>query len=303
MRAEVWSGLRRTQKEISPKYFYDERGSELFDRITQLDEYYPTRTERAILQDFAPAWMRSFRPRALVELGPGSAAKTRILLREMDVPGAIYVPVDISPTYLAGIVADVGNAFEHIHVVPSESDIAHALDLPPDLPAPAVFAFLGSTIGNFEPDAALQLLGRTRKAMRTGDRFLMGADLVKDVRVIEAAYNDAQGVTAEFNRNVLDVLNREIGTDFDSDAFEHHAFFNPVARRIEMHLVARDAQRVHVPQRGSISIAAGESIRTEISCKYDREAIDSLFTRAGFRLERWVTDAKAWYALAVGRPC
>ena len=301
MRAEVWTGLNRPQKELLPKWFYDAAGSALFDEITRLVEYYPTRTERAILTDFGPCWLARMRPRSLIELGAGSAEKTRILLEAMHAPGAVYVPVDISEAYLEAVAAELKREFPDLTVIPARSDIALGLEVPPELPDPSVFAFLGSTIGNFDRPAAVRLLARVRAALRPSDRFLMGADLVKDTGIIERAYNDARGITAEFNRNVLRVLNRDIETDFDLDAFVHHAFFNVEAKRIEMHLVARSDQRVRVPHRGTVEIAAGESIRTEISCKYDRATVEALFNEAGLEIENWVTDARDWFALVVGR--
>jgi L-histidine N-alpha-methyltransferase len=301
MRAEVWTGLNRPQKELSPKWFYDAAGSALFDEITRLVEYYPTRTERAILTDFGTCWVARLRPRSLIELGAGSAEKTRILLEAMHAPGAVYVPVDISESYLEAVAAELELEFPDLTVIPARSDIALGLEIPHELPEPSVFAFLGSTIGNFDRPAAVRLLARVRTTMRPSDRFLMGADLIKDVGIIERAYNDARGITAEFNRNVLRVLNREIETDFDLDAFVHHAFFNEEAKRIEMHLVARSDQHVAVPYHGTVDIARGESIRTEISCKYDRAMVEALFDEAGLEIENWVTDARDWFALVVGR--
>ncbi len=301
MRAEVWTGLNRSQKELSPKWFYDAAGSALFDEITRLLEYYPTRTERGILAGFGRQWIRTLRARTLIELGAGSAEKTRLLLEAMPTPGSVYVPVDISETYLDAVATELAHEFPDLDVRPAQSDIARELHVPSDLPGPRVFAFLGSTIGNFEPHAAVQLLRRVRAALEPEDRFLMGADLVKDPVIIERAYNDARGVTAAFNRNVLHVLNREIDTDFDPDAFVHHAFYAAESKRIEMHLVARTAQRVTIPDMGSVEFRAGESIRTEISCKYDRPTVQRLFNEAGLAIERWETDSRGWFALVVGR--
>jgi L-histidine N-alpha-methyltransferase len=301
MRTEVWVELNRTPKELSPKWFYDAAGSALFDEITRLDEYYPTRTEREILEEYGRAWFARLHPRALVELGAGSAEKTRILLDAMHSPGAVYVPVDISESYLEALAEELQREYPDLTMIPARSDIAHGLEIPQDLPAPTVLAFLGSTIGNFDRHAAVRLLGRVRAAMRVSDRFLMGADLIKDVGVLERAYNDAAGVTAEFNRNILRVLNREIDTDFDPAAFEHRAFYNADARRIEMHLVALSDQSVTVPLRGVVQIKASESIRTEISCKYDRQTVKALFDEAGLEIEHWFTDPRAWFALVAGR--
>lgn len=300
MLREVADGLSREQKTLPPKYFYDVRGSALFDEITRLPEYYLTRTERGLLRSFASEWLVSLRPCTLVELGPGSADKTRILLEALR-EGAWYVPVDISPSYLEQIATDVGTDYAHLHVAPAEADISRGLRLPAQLPHPAVFAFLGSTIGNFELPAAVRLLHRVRHLMADRDRFLLGADLRKDTRVIEAAYNDSRGITAAFNLNILRVLNRELDADFDTAAFEHRAFYNEPHNRIEMHLVARAPQTIHIQGIDAAHLEQGESIRTEISCKYDRPTIDAMFADAGLELEHWVTD-DGTYALATARP-
>jgi L-histidine N-alpha-methyltransferase len=300
--AEVAEGLSQPQKELSPKYFYDQRGSELFEEITRLEEYYPTRTERALLEAWMPALIRRLGSRALVELGAGSAEKSRIILDAMRDAGTaeLYVPIDVSATFLGQTAARLRREYPRLLVEPAVADIAEELNLPRRLPRPTLFAFLGSTIGNFYPPAAIRLLARVRAAMEPGDRFLMGVDLRKDVRRIEAAYNDARGVTAEFNRNMLLVLNDELGADFDPFAFEHRAFYEPVAHRIEMHLVARETQLVAIPGIGVIRFEAGESLRTEISCKHDRESVAQLFEAAGLELEEWRTDPDSLFGLVVG---
>jgi L-histidine N-alpha-methyltransferase len=302
MLAEVAEGLSLPQKELSPKYFYDQRGSELFEEITRLEEYYPTRTERALLEAWMPALIRRLGSRALVELGAGSAEKSRIILDAMRDAGTaeLYVPIDVSATFLGQTAARLRREYPRLLVEPAVADIAEELNLPRRLPRPTLFAFLGSTIGNFYPPAAIRLLARVRAAMEPGDRFLMGVDLRKDVRRIEAAYNDARGVTAEFNRNMLLVLNDELGADFDPFAFEHRAFYEPVAHRIEMHLVARETQLVAIPGIGVIRFEAGESLRTEISCKHDRESVAQLFEAAGLELEEWRTDPDSLFGLVVG---
>ncbi|MEW5930901.1 MAG: L-histidine N(alpha)-methyltransferase [Gemmatimonadota bacterium] len=304
MLADLRDGLARPQKELPPKYFYDQRGSELFEEITALPEYYLTRTERALLERRMPGWMAELAPRALVELGAGSAAKTRIVLDAMAAAGTAqtYVPVDVSAQFLADTAARLRAEYPALSVVPAVADISEELELPGGLPRPTLFAFLGSTIGNFAPLDAAALLRRVRRAMAEGDRFLMGVDLRKDPARIEAAYNDAQGVTAEFNRNMLRVLNREAGADFDAEAFEHRAFYDRVEHRIEMHLVAPAPQTVHVPGVGTVRLAAGESIRTEISCKHDRGSVAALFASAGLAVERWQTDGEGLYALVLGAP-
>jgi L-histidine N-alpha-methyltransferase len=299
MLREVAEGLARTQKELPPKYFYDTRGARLFDEITRLPEYYLTRLERELLRSFAQGWLRSTGAGALVELGPGSGEKTRILLDALP-PGAWYVPVDISRSYLDALATEIAPAYAHLRVVPALSDIAVSLALPRGLPRPVVFAFLGSTIGNFESDA-VPLLRRIRRHMNEADHLLLGADLDKDPRVLAAAYNDSRGVTAEFNLNILRVLNRELGADFDVNAYRHRASYDAQRRRIEMHLVATSPQDVRIPGAGSFHLAEGESIRTEISCKYDRERVVSMLADAGLALDSWVTDAAEWYALATAR--
>jgi L-histidine N-alpha-methyltransferase len=304
MLADLREGLSRPQKELPPKYFYDVRGSELFEEITRLPEYYLTRAERGLLERWMPEWAAALRPRALVELGAGSAAKTRIVLDAMAAAGAAdtYVPVDVSADFLADTAARLRAEYPALRVVPAVADISEEFELPGGLPRPALFAFLGSTIGNFAPEGAVALLRQTRRAMQPADRFLMGVDLRKDPARIEAAYNDARGVTAEFNRNMLRVLNREAGADFDADAFEHRAFYNRADHRIEMHLVAPAAQTVHVPGVGPVRLSAGESIRTEISCKHDRASVADMFAAAGLAVERWRTDAEGLYALVLGTP-
>jgi L-histidine N-alpha-methyltransferase len=300
----VAEGLSSPQKELSPKYFYDQRGSELFEAITRLQEYYPTRTERGLLEAWMPSLIRRLGSRALIELGAGSAGKSRVILDAMRAAGTaeLYVPIDVSATFLSQTAAQLRREYPRLAVEPAIADISEELNLPRRVPHPALYAFLGSTIGNFYPPAAIRLLGRVRAAMELGDRFLMGVDLRKDITRIEAAYNDAEGVTAEFNRNMLLVLNFELGADFDPSAFDHLAFYEPVAHRIEMHLVSRRAQLVTVPGVGAIPFDAGESLRTEISCKHDRESVAQLFEAAGLEIEAWRSDPQSLFALVVGAP-
>ena len=304
MVAEVAAGLAARQKELPPKYFYDHRGSELFEEITRLPEYYLTRAERALLGSWMPALIPSLATRALVELGAGSAGKTRIILDAMQAAGTaeLYVPIDVSAAFLRETADQLRHEYPGLTVTPAVADISEELNLPRAIPAPALFIFLGSTIGNFYPPAAIRLLARVRAAMRSGDRFLIGADLRKDPAIIEAAYNDADGVTAEFNRNMLRVLNHELAADFDPDAFVHRAFYDREAHRIEMHLVARTAQHVWIPGIGEVRFAAGESIRTEISCKHDVPSLAALFSAAGLHLDAWRTDPARRFVLAVGAP-
>jgi L-histidine N-alpha-methyltransferase len=240
-------------------------------------------------------------PRTLVEVGAGSAAKTRLLLDAMRAGGeaAAYVPVDVSADFLRESAVKLGSELPGLRVVPVVADISAGLDLPRAMPRPVLFAFLGSTIGNFDEPAAIALLRRVRDAMCPGDHFLLGVDLQKDSRVIEAAYNDSSGVTAAFNANVLRVLNRELGADFDVRDFFHRAWYNREAHRVEMHLVARRALDVHIPHIGRVPFRAGESIRTEISCKYDRASVQCMFDDAELVLDAWIASEDPAYALAM----
>jgi L-histidine Nalpha-methyltransferase len=304
MLAEVAEGLAAPQKELSPKYFYDHRGSELFEEITRLPEYYPTRTERGILESWMPRLIPALGSRTLAELGAGSAEKSRVILDAMQAAGTaeLYVPIDVSATFLSRTAARLRREYPGLAVEPAVADISEELNLPRRMPRPALFAFLGSTIGNFYPAAAIRLLRRVRATMEPGDRLLMGADLRKDVARIEAAYNDSRGVTAEFNRNMLRVLNHELGADFDPEAFAHRAFYEPVSHRIEMHLVSLRPQQVAIPGIGPVSFARGETLRTEISGKHDQASVAALFQPAGLRIESWRTDPDGLFALVVGAP-
>ena len=303
MLEDVRAGLCRPgQKELPPTYFYDERGSRLFDDITRLPEYYPTRAEHALLEDRADDIIQVTAPRALAELGAGTATKSRTLLRALTARGpAQYLPLDVDGETLAATAAGVRAEFPSLEVIPIVADMRE------DVAAhgtrhPLLYAFLGSTIGNFEPAAARDLLRRIRATLRPTDRLLLGVDLIKDPGVLHAAYNDARGVTAEFNLNVLRVLNRELGAHFELNAFAHRAFYDAGSARIEMHLVAQRAHHVHVPGVGDVHFARGESIRTEISAKYDKASTAALLDTAGFRMTEWMTGADALVALAIAEP-
>ena len=298
---DVARGLARPQKELDPKYFYDERGSELFELITELPEYYLTRAERAVLEAEIPEFVAEMRPASLVELGAGSANKTRIILDAMQQAGSArqYVPVDVSGDFLEVSAGRLREDYPSLDIVTAVGDFSSDLVLP-GLVRPTLFVFLGSTIGNFEDDAAVGILARVARHMRADDRFLLGADLRKDVGVIEAAYNDTTGVTAEFNLNLLRVLNRELDASFDLSAFRHRAIYNRYMHRIEMHLDSLRDQTVTIPSVGNVTLASGESIRTELSNKYDKQGVDSLFRRAGLRLDKWLTGNDNLFALAVG---
>jgi len=301
---DVREGLSHAQRELSPKYFYDQRGSHLFEEITRLPEYYLTRAERDILTARVSEIVDITDARTLVELGAGSAAKTRILLSAMRscALGVTYIPVDVSEEFLAQTSRELRREFPSLIVEPVASDISISLDLPARLHEPVLFAFLGSTIGNFDDASAVQLLSRVRAHMQSGDWLLLGTDLRKDRDTIEAAYNDSAGVTAEFNRNMLRVLNAELGADFVPERFTHRAFYNEPEHRIEMHLISMGDQTVHIPGMDDVSFADGESIRTELSHKYDRESVDALAASAGLEVVHWFVDDRARFALSLLAP-
>lgn len=301
MLAELRDGLSRAQKEIPSRYFYDARGSALFEEITRLPEYYLTRAEREILAAWMPAWAARLRVRTVVELGAGSAAKTRIILDALRATGrlAAYVPVDVSAEFLCDSARALRAEYPGLRVRPVAGDFTRRIHLPRTVPAPVLVAFLGSTIGNFAPPDDTALLARVARQMRVGDHLLLGTDLRKDPAVLEAAYDDPRGVTAEFNRNALRVVNDVHGADFDVESFRHRAFYDRELHRIEMHLVAERDMTVHLPRAGDVHIRRGESIRTEVSRKFDRGAVGALLDAAGLRLVDWATDSAGLFALSL----
>lgn len=301
---EVKAGLEKTPREVPPRFFYDERGSRLFEDITRLPEYYLTRTERALLRSRGAEWTKQLAPRSLIEPGAGSADKTRVLLDAASVTGesVLYVPIDVSAKFLEQTARQLSLEYPHLSVEPIVADITRPLPLPDSLPRPALFGFLGSTIGNFDDVAASRLLGDLRRHMEPRDRLLLGADLKKDRTRLEAAYNDSAGVTAAFNANMLEVLNRTFGADFDRSAFEHEAVYDADRGRIEMYLISKREQSVRFPGIGRLSLDKGERIRTEVSNKYDHPRLRRILGRAGLRIERWATDAQGLYALLLASP-
>lgn len=304
LRDEVWERL--ASRRLSSRWFYDRRGSELFEQITQLEEYYPTRTELALLEEHAPAWLDRLRPGAIVELGAGSARKTRVLLDALvEVrPDAVYIPLDVSAEFLRATAEAIREEYPALEVIPEVGDLTRPLQIE-HRATPTLFVLLGSTLGNFTPSGAVEVLGHIRAAMADDDLFLMGADLRpgpgKTVAELEAAYDDALGVTADFNRNMLHVLNARAGTDFDPESFEHRAFYDPGAGWVEMHLVAPQGATVRVPGRGIVELGPGESLRTEISSKYDRATLDRLFSEAGLQIVEEVRDPAGRYTMVFAR--
>lgn len=297
-RADVLRGLSRADKELPCKYFYDEVGSRLFERICELPEYYPTRTELAIMRRHAPEMAALLgRQCLLIEYGSGSGTKTRLLLDHLTEPAA-YVPVDISCAHLRQAARSLADDYPKINIRPLCADFTRPLDLPTNgkTPSRRVVYFSGSTIGNFTLEQAGQLLRQTARLCQPGGGLLLGADLKKDPAVLHAAYNDAQGVTAAFNLNLLARINRELNADFSLDQFWHAAFYNPREGRVEMHLVSRKEQPVVVAGE-SIHFAEGESIRTEFSYKYTLSGIQELAAAAGFQLEQVWTDPKRYFGV------
>ena len=300
-RAEVISGLTRHNKSIAPKFLYDERGSELFEQITTLPEYYLTRTEVAILRRNARAMAQHIGAgAALIEFGSGSSGKVRWLLEPLS-PVA-YLPVDISREALRNAADDVQRDYPWLRVVPICADYSQPFTLPARLPkaTPRVAFFPGSSVGNFEPHDAVRFLSHAAKLVGPDGHLLIGIDLKKDPDVIDRAYNDAQGVTAEFNLNVLSHLNQALGADFDLSAFDHRARYNAARGCVEIHLVSRTAQTVTIGG-SQIRLNAGEAIHTENSYKYEPAQFDRLAEMAGFVTQQRWTDAKGWFAVILYR--
>ncbi len=301
---DVLDGLTRPFKELPPKHFYDARGAQLFDRICELPEYYPTRAERAILEATATELAILTGAAELVELGSGTAAKTRVLLDALHAAGTLerYIPVDVTESMVRDCADELTNEYPGLRVHGVIGDFERHLDRVPPAVGPRIVAFLGGTIGNFPPGSRRRVLREVSRLLGPGDYLLMGTDLVKDPQVLEAAYDDAEGVTAEFNRNVLRVLNRELGADFDPDAFDHVALFDPKHEWIEMRL---RAQREHTTLVRDLDLpvhfAAGEEMRTEISAKFTAERIEGDLSAAGLELVRWFTDPDELFALTLSR--
>ncbi|MES4887907.1 L-histidine N(alpha)-methyltransferase [Streptomyces sp. NPDC096012] len=297
LRADVRHGLTATPKSLPPKWFYDARGSELFERITELPEYYPTRAEREILAARSGEIAAASGARTLIELGSGSSEKTRYLIDAL--PLAAYVPVDVSESALTqaaqALIADHPDLEVHALI----ADFTAPLTLPAT-PGPRLVAFLGGTIGNLLPAERAEFLTSVRALLAPGDGLLLGTDLVKDEEVLVRAYDDAAGVTAAFNKNVLSVIDRELGADFDPDAFDHVALWDAEREWIEMRLRSRAEQTVKVPALGlAVDFAAGEELRTEVSAKFRRDKVGPELAAVGFELTHWWTDARNRFALSL----
>ena len=306
MRRDIRAGLSTDPKELAPKYFYDERGSQLFEQITELPEYYPTRAERSILNERAgEIVVAAGGPQTLVELGSGSAAKTRHLLSAMRDAGCLqtYVPVDISAEITHETAESLVQEYPGLFIRGLVCDFEHDLERIPDGGGGRLVAFLGGTIGNLYPDARHDFLVRLAGLMTPEDRLLLGTDLVKESGRLEAAYDDSLGVTAEFNKNVLRVLNRELGADFDLDAFEHVARYDVGEARMDIRLRSLVEQTIRLEELDmAVGFAAGEEMRTEISAKFTRERLEGVYEEAGLAMSGWFTDPAGDYALSLARP-
>lgn len=306
LEADVRRGLTARQKSLPPKYFYDRAGSLLFERITELPEYYPTRTESALLAEIVPESIGAFLPDDIVEIGAGSSEKTRRILDAASAGGrdVRYVPLDVDRLTLeataAGLLRDYPRLSVHAVVGDFERDLAH---VPPPR-GRRLALFLGSTIGNLDAPERRRLLAGLRGILPDrGDHLLLGVDLVKDVKLLEAAYDDAAGVTRDFNRNILRVINRAVDGDFQPEAFRHRAFYNETASRIEMHLVADAAQTVKLGRLGlTVRFRPGEDIWTESSYKFTRAGVEAMLAGAGLHLVQWHVDPANYFALALAAP-
>ncbi len=302
---DVLDGLTRPFKELPPKHFYDARGAELFDRICELPEYYPTRSERAILELHAEEIAAATGAVELVELGSGTAAKTRVLLDALHEAGTLrrYVPFDVTEAMVRDCARRLTAEYPGLRVHGVIGDFERHLDRVPSAPGPRIVAFLGGTIGNFPPGSRRRFLRKISRLLGPEDHLLMGTDLVKDPRVLEAAYDDAQGVTAEFNRNVLLVLNRELDADFDPADFDHVALFDRRHEWIEMRLRARRELTARVGDLAlEVHFDAGEELRTEISAKFTPERLAGDLAAAGMEIAVWMTDPDGLFALTLSRP-
>jgi L-histidine N-alpha-methyltransferase len=302
---DVLDGLTRPFKELPPKHFYDSRGALLFDRICELPEYYPTRCERAILEADAQAIVATTGAVELVELGSGTATKTRVLLDAMAAAGTLerYIPIDVTETMVRDCAESLVEEYPGLRVHGVIGDFERHLDEVPRADGPRLVAFLGGTIGNFTPGSRRRFLRQLRSLLEPADHLLLGTDLIKDPEVIEAAYDDSEGITAEFNRNVLRVINRELDADFQPDRFAHVAFFDPEHEWVEMRLRSREDQVANIAGVGlTVRFEAGEELRTEISAKFSRPGLERELSAAGLELRSWYTDPDDLFALSLSGP-
>src|SRR5208337_3007417 len=305
MSLAVREGLSATPKRLPCWLLYDEVGSELFEQITELPEYYLTRTERSILEMYAGEILQQAGPSlTLVELGAGTATKTCILIEELlqRQSRALFYPIDVSPSALHEAVVRLGRQFPQLRVNPIVADYTGGVDALNRISGRKLVLYIGSSIGNFEPEESVAMLRRIRRSLRAGDALLLGADFAKSPKILIPAYDDSQGVTAAFNKNILARINRELEANFDLDAFRHVALWNRRCSRMEMHLESTAAQQVFVPVLDmDIAFAKGERIHTENSYKYTVEMIESILRESGFKLEQSWQDRRKWFGVHLAR--
>jgi len=302
---DVREGLLSTPRSLPAKYFYDDRGSKLFDQICDTREYYPTRTEDALLRECAGTIVNKLKPQHVVELGSGASRKTRRLFDACEAQNCHvkYWPFDVCEEMLRDASEDLVDEYDWLHIKGLVGDYNAGFDHFPELDGSSLFVFLGGTIGNFEHEQAVDFLSELRLSMQQGDMLLMGADRVKDEHVLNAAYNDDAGVTADFNLNLLNILNRELGSDFEPDKFRHHAFFNEAKSQIEMHLIAKEEQTISLAALDEeIAFVEGETILTEISRKFTPESLKSLLKEAGFCFNDHFEPDDEYFSLVLAEP-
>jgi L-histidine N-alpha-methyltransferase len=305
MAEDVRRGLTATPKRLQPKYLYDERGSDLFEQITELPEYYPMREEGSLLNLISPGLIASMAPGEIVELGSGSSTKTRALLDAGRANGCLkrYVAFDVSESIVRLAITELLQRYEGLDVYGIVGDFHRHLDKIPAHTGRRLVLFLGGTLGNLYREERIELLGQIGALLAPDDRLLVGFDLVKDIPLIEAAYNDAQGVTADFNRNMLNVINNGLDGDFDPEAFEHYAYFNTEESRIEMHLRPKSKQVAHLKKLGlTVEIEPPETLWTESSHKFTPESVREMLTASGLSLREWYAAPKDMFALALAGP-
>jgi L-histidine N-alpha-methyltransferase len=302
MAAEVREGLTAKERWLPCKYFYDDRGSALFDAITRLPEYYQTRTEESLLESIADEVIDAVRPAELVELGSGVGRKIRLLLRSMEEKQLLKscLVFDINESFLERSAEELSRAFHGLSIRGIAGDFTKDLSAIGRGPHRRMVIFLAGTVGNLHPSEVPPFLRRVRGLLDPGDAFLLGVDLVKSPARLEAAYNDAAGVTAQFNLNILEVLNQRLNADFDLASFRHVAFYDQERAWIEMRLRAVRPSRVQIPAADlAVSFREGDEIRTEISCKYTRASLEALLPETGLRVGRWFTDPEELFGLAL----
>jgi len=300
---DVRRGLTSKPKKLFPKYFYDERGSKLFEQICELPEYYQTRTERKILELASPLIAKKYKPAVLVEYGAGAATKTRLLLDAMRDKGSLkgFVPIDVSADFLKSVAQQLAQDYPKVFVHGLTGDFIEPIQLPHS-DEPRLIAFLGSTIGNLNDTETDDFLHLITSQMTGNDHFLLGTDLIKDTATLEAAYDDSQGVTAEFNKNILQVINRELNGNFNPDNFAHVAVYNREEAQVEIYLESMLEQTVKIKDIDlDVRFDVGETIRTEISCKYDKARVNRLLRSAGLVMTDWFTDEDNLFAVSISQ--